>query len=95
MPDDYALTELRKLQGHSYGILLWKGGNEKDVYLSDIVEATILDGHFILAVRGDKPFEIIDIRRVGEVDWRLYKKAKEIAIEKSRLYESLFFDSAF
>lgn len=94
MFDEYVLTELRKLSLHSYGIILWVDDNEKDVYLSDIVEAIPHDGNFDLFVRGEgECFDTIDITETTELDAKLYKKTKEIALEKSRLYKNLFVDS--
>ena len=93
MPD-YCLTELRRLQGHCYAIILWIDENEKEVYLSDIVEAVIHKDHFHLTVRGKEigltPFDMTEGK---ELDKKLYERAKEIALEKSRLYKNLFVDS--
>lgn len=66
----YLRTELKKLDGHRYGIILWRDDTGEDKFLSDVIEALvldgvkahilngikapILDGHFSLFVRGDK-----------------------------------------
>jgi hypothetical protein len=86
--------ELRKLQGHCYGILLWSDNNEEG-HLDGVVESITHDEHFKLFVRGQpEPFYILDIEgNSEEVDRRLYEKAKELALEKSKLNKSKFVDS--
>jgi len=88
----YWVTELRKLD-KGYGIFLWRDDVGEDLFLSEIVEAIPHDGHFHLMVRGNKPFDTLEVGKASELGARLYGKAKEIALEKSRLYKNLFVDS--
>jgi hypothetical protein len=96
--------ELIRSDGHRYAILFpGKEGNkflysipfqdqDKAKFISPIVEATIKDGHFELAVRGEERFDILGLVEHEEVDTRLYKKAREIAVRVSELCKIAFKD---
>lgn len=71
--------EVKRISPNSYGVILYK---EKDASLLDVVEAIPFDGHFSLSVRGNKPFETLDILKEGGLKLKLYNKAKEIASER-------------
>lgn len=95
--DDYLIAELRRLGGNRYGVVLWKGEELK--YLSDVIESKIKDGHFSLIWREilenkTESFGDVSVKDGEELDRMLYEKAKEVAIEKSKLYKILFVDSA-